>query len=82
MPTVRGEADSIAKPGLTHVGLPCDDLDTTRAELEGRGVAFLTSGIADVAGLRTTWCSDPWGTVIILLEKSVTNRPYWRQFDS
>ena len=47
----------------------CDDIGATRAELETRGVEFLTTGIADVAGLRTTWCRDPWGTVIILLEK-------------
>ena len=47
----------------------CDDLVATRSELEGRGVVFLTTGIADVAGLKTTWCHDPWGTVIILMEK-------------
>ena len=51
----------------------------TRAELEARGVEFLTTGIADVAGLRTTWCRDPWGTVIILLQKSEDARPYWGQ---
>ena len=48
----------------------CDDIDATRTELEARGVEFLTTEIADVAGLRTTWCHDPWGTVIILMEKS------------
>jgi catechol 2,3-dioxygenase-like lactoylglutathione lyase family enzyme len=73
---------SITRPGLTHVGLLCDDLDRTRAELEGRGVEFLTSGVADVAGLRTTWCVDPWGTVIILLEKKSPSLPYWRQFEA
>jgi hypothetical protein len=70
----------IARPGLTHVGLICDDIETTREELEERGVVFLTSGIADVAGLRTTWFRDPWGTVFILLEKDHEDRPYWRQF--
>ena len=60
----------MTKIGITHVGMVCDDIAATRAELEGRGVEFLTSGIADVAGLKTTWCRDPWGTVIILLEKS------------
>jgi catechol 2,3-dioxygenase-like lactoylglutathione lyase family enzyme len=65
--------------GITHVGLVCDDLDATRAQLESRGVRFLTSGIADVAGLKTTWCRDPWGTVLILLEKSRDARPYWGQ---
>ena len=70
----------IVRPGLTHVGLVCDDIDRTRGELEGRGVAFLTSGIADVAGLRTAWFSDPWGTVFILLQKNREDRPYWRQY--
>ena len=60
---------AITRVGITHIGMLCDDIDATRAELEARGVAFLTTGIADVAGLRTTWCHDPWGTVIILMEK-------------
>jgi methylmalonyl-CoA/ethylmalonyl-CoA epimerase len=70
---------SVTKIGLTHVGMVCDDIVATRAELEKRGVEFLTSGVADVAGLKTTWCRDPWGTVIILLEKSEEDRPYWGQ---
>ncbi len=70
---------TVARTGITHVGMLCDDLRATRAELEARGVVFLTSGIADVAGLKTTWCRDPWGTVIILLEKSASDRPYWGQ---
>jgi hypothetical protein len=57
----------------------CDDLTETRARLEVSGVEFLTSGIADVAGLRTTWCRDPWGTVLILMEKRREDRPYWGQ---
>jgi hypothetical protein len=57
----------------------CDDIDTTRANLESKGVTFLTSGIAEVAGLRTTWCHDPWGTVIILMEKRRVGLPYWGQ---
>ena len=70
----------LTQVGITHVGILCDDLAETRATLEGRGVEFLTSGIADVAGLRTTWCRDPWGTVLILLEKRREDRPYWGQF--
>jgi hypothetical protein len=73
------EAPSLTHAGITHVGMVCDDLEATRLELEDRGVVFLTTGIADVAGLRTTWCRDPWGTVIILLEKSDTERAYWSQ---
>ena len=58
----------------------CDDIEATRAELEAGGVQFLTTGIADVAGLRTTWCHDPWGTVIILMEKRDGALSYWGQW--
>jgi catechol 2,3-dioxygenase-like lactoylglutathione lyase family enzyme len=73
------EKPSVTRTGITHIGLVCEDLASTRAQLEQRGITFLTSGIADVAGLRTTWCCDPWGTVIILMEKRRTDRPYWSQ---
>ncbi|HXW35285.1 MAG TPA: VOC family protein [Acidimicrobiales bacterium] len=73
---------SIVDPGLTHVGLVCDDLDATRGDLEERGVKFLTNANAEVAGLRTAWFEDPWGTVFILLEQKDADRPYWRQFGS
>ena len=73
---------SVTTVGITHVGLLCDDIAATRAGLESRGVEFLTSGVADVAGLKTTWCHDPWGTVIIILEKSESDRPYWGQLFS
>jgi catechol 2,3-dioxygenase-like lactoylglutathione lyase family enzyme len=66
--------------GWTHVGLLCDDIDATRSELEGRGVRFLTPGIARVAGLRTTWFADPFGVVFILMEKGDPDRPYYRQW--
>src|SRR5689334_14855234 len=48
----------VTGPGFTHVGLLCDDVAATRRDFEDRGVPFLT-GIADVAGLRTTWFHDP-----------------------
>jgi catechol 2,3-dioxygenase-like lactoylglutathione lyase family enzyme len=70
----------VTRFGITHIGMLCDDLSATRAELESRGVEFLTASIADVAGLRTTWCHDPWGTVIILMEKNNEARPYWGQW--
>jgi catechol 2,3-dioxygenase-like lactoylglutathione lyase family enzyme len=73
---------SVTRPGLTHVGLVCDDIDQTRETLEARGVEFIVSGIADVAGLRTTWFVDPWGTVFILLEKQKEALPYWRQYQA
>jgi predicted enzyme related to lactoylglutathione lyase len=66
--------------GLSHVGLICEDLDATRAELESKGVRFLVSGIADVARVRTTWFVDPWGVVFILVEKSRPERPYFAQW--
>ena len=71
---------SITRVGITHIGMLCDDIDVTRTDLEARGVAFLATGIADVAGLRTTWCHDPWGTVIILMEKREDALPYWGQW--
>jgi catechol 2,3-dioxygenase-like lactoylglutathione lyase family enzyme len=72
-------AGSVTDPGLTHVGLLCDDVAATRRDLEAHDVEFLTAGIADVAGVRTTWFRDPWGVVFILVEKRHADRPYWRQ---
>src|SRR5947207_13490468 len=71
---------AITHAGITHIGLVCDDIEATRAQLEERGVAFLTAGVAKVAGLRTTWFRDPWGAVFILMEKGKPDRPYWRQY--
>ncbi len=71
---------AVTRVGITHIGMLCDDIGATRSELENRGVEFLTAGSADVAGLQTTWCRDPWGTVIILMEKSADARPYWGQW--
>jgi len=70
----------LADPGLTHVGLICEDLDETRKSLEDRGVRFLVDGIADIAGVRAEWFADPWGVVFILVEKSRPDRPYFAQF--
>ena len=73
------ETPAVTRVGITHVGMLCDDVEATRSELERRGVSFLTTGIADLAGHKTTWCHDPWGTIIILLEKRDGGRPYWGQ---
>lgn len=70
---------ALSDHGLSHVGLICEDLDATRAELERKGVRFLVSAIADVARVRTTWFVDPWGVVFILVEKSRPERPYFAQ---
>jgi catechol 2,3-dioxygenase-like lactoylglutathione lyase family enzyme len=75
-----GDVVDITGAGLTHVGLLCDDIDATRAELEAAGVDFVVTGIADVARVRTTWFRDPWGVVFILVEKSRPDRPYWKQY--
>ena len=71
---------TILRHGVTHLGLVCDDLDATRQQLQAAGVEFLTSGVASVAGLRTTWFRDPWATVFILMEKSSPPKPYWHQY--
>ena len=81
-PTVEGGPGGrrpLTDPGLSHVGLLCDDVAETRRRLAARGVNFLTSSVADVAGVRTTWFEDPWGVVFILVEKRRPDRPYWRQ---
>ena len=75
-PRARG----LTEFGLSHVGLICEDIEATRAELEGRGVRFLVDGIAEVAQVRTTWFADPWGVVFILVEKSRPQRPYFAQW--
>jgi catechol 2,3-dioxygenase-like lactoylglutathione lyase family enzyme len=75
----RPAGQALTDPGLTHVGLLCDDVVATRRDLEGRGVTFLTTASAAVAGVRTTWFRDPWGVVFILVEKRRADRPYWRQ---
>jgi catechol 2,3-dioxygenase-like lactoylglutathione lyase family enzyme len=83
-PNARGAVTDapadLTRTGLTHVGLICDDIDATRAELEAAGAQFLVRGVADVARVRTTWFRDPWGIVFILVEKSNPDRPYWRQW--
>ena len=73
-------AAGLADHGLTHVGLICDDLDETRKSLEDKGVVFLADGVADIAGVRTTWFADPWGVVFILVEKGKPGRPYYAQW--
>jgi catechol 2,3-dioxygenase-like lactoylglutathione lyase family enzyme len=73
-------AAALTDHGLTHVALVCDDIDTTRAELEAKGVRFLVRGIADVVRLRTTWFEDPWGVVFLLMEKSRPDRSYFAQW--
>ena len=77
----RRRRPTITRPGFTHVALLCDDVAATRRDLEAKGVRFLVDGIADVAGLRTTWFADPWQNVFILVEKvRRPDRAYYRQY--
>ncbi len=71
---------TITDVGFSHIGLLCDNIAATRAELERQGVQFLTSGIAEIAGLQTTWFKDPYGLVYILMQKSLRAKPYFQQF--
>jgi len=72
---------SVVDHGFTHIALLCDDVAATRADLERKGVRFLVDGVADVAGVRTTWIADPWDNVFILVEKvRRPDQPYYRQF--
>ncbi len=72
---------SVTALGFTHVGLVCDDVVATRADLEAKGVQFLVASVAEVAGLVTTWFTDPWNNVFILVEKvRRPDRPYYRQY--
>jgi catechol 2,3-dioxygenase-like lactoylglutathione lyase family enzyme len=79
--TAPAPAAAVTRLGFTHVGLVCDDVAATRAALETMGVRFLVDGVAEVAGVRTTWFADPWENVFILVEK--VRRPdhaYYRQY--
>jgi len=72
---------SVVDHGFTHIALLCDDVAATRADLEGKGVRFLVAGIAEVAGLRTTWFADPWNNTFILVEKvRKPDQPYYKQY--
>jgi catechol 2,3-dioxygenase-like lactoylglutathione lyase family enzyme len=72
---------SVTRLGFTHIALVCDDIAATRRDLEAKGVRFLVEGIADVAGLKTTWLADPWENVFIVLEKvRRPDRAYYLQF--
>jgi catechol 2,3-dioxygenase-like lactoylglutathione lyase family enzyme len=72
---------AVTQLGFTHVMLLCDDVEATRRALEAKGVEFLVKGVADVAGVRTTWFADPWQNVFILVEKvRHPERAYYRQY--
>jgi catechol 2,3-dioxygenase-like lactoylglutathione lyase family enzyme len=78
---VRPADAAVFDYGFTHVALVCDDVAATAADLEAKGVRFLVDGVAEVAGLRTTWIADPWDNVLILVEKvRRPERPYFKQF--
>ena len=83
VPTDEARTASVTHVGFTHVALLCDDVVSTRAALEAKGVEFIVAGIADVAGVRTTWFKDPWENPFILVEKlRRPANPYFRQYGS
>ncbi|MBA3653706.1 MAG: VOC family protein [Actinobacteria bacterium] len=80
-PVTEADSRRFTDVGISHVGLFCDDITATRQALEDNGVTFLTTGVADIAGLRTAWFTDPWGTVFILVQKRKRpDHPYWQQY--
>jgi catechol 2,3-dioxygenase-like lactoylglutathione lyase family enzyme len=82
-PNAPGAARSetaVVDTGITHIGLVCDDVAGERERLVAAGASALTSGVADVAGLRTAWVRDPFGVIWILLQKRHPERPYWHQY--
>ena len=42
----------VTRVGITHIGMLCDDIGATRAELENRGVEFLTAAMPTWLGCR------------------------------
>lgn len=79
-PSTVPDALDVTRMGVSHIGLICDDIDATRADLEAKGVAFATTKTASVANLKTAWFRDPWGVLFILLEKSKPEKAYYRQW--
>jgi methylmalonyl-CoA/ethylmalonyl-CoA epimerase len=71
---------AITQPGISHIGIVCDDIDDARARIASAGGTFIVSGVAEVARLRTTWFRDPWGVLFILMEKHDQSRAYWLQY--
>lgn len=81
-PNARGAtkaSGTVLDTGITHIGVVCDDVAVERERLVAAGAEALTTDVASVAGLRTTWVRDPFGVVWILLEKGHADRPYWHQ---
>ena len=73
----RAPGAGITDYGVSHIGLVCDDIERTRAEIEAKGVEFFTRGIADIAGHRTSWFNDREGIVSILMQKCAAYSPYF-----
>ena len=69
-----------SRGGITHIGMLCDDISATRTELERTRCRVPHDGYRRCRRAQTTWCHDPWGTVIILMEKRAGAHPYWGQW--
>ena len=73
-------AKALQTAGCRTLGSSATTCSGPGNRLEDKGVRFLVDGIADIAGVRTTWFADPWGVVFILVEKGKPERPYFAQF--
>ena len=54
--------------GAAHVCVQVDDIEAAVAELEGKGVEFLSEPIYHESGIRWAYCRDPDGITAELLE--------------
>jgi predicted enzyme related to lactoylglutathione lyase len=61
--------DGSAKPGSLSIGLGVDDVEASREQLEGRGVAFTGDIVADPP-MRFAFLRDPDGVELYLAEQS------------
>jgi catechol 2,3-dioxygenase-like lactoylglutathione lyase family enzyme len=76
----RPDDDRVPAPqnrlGSMHIGLRVDDIAATKAELEARGVHFLTDvNVVDegtLAGWRWVYFHDPDGITLELVEEAYT----------
>ena len=56
--------------GIEHIGLCVEDVDAARADLQSRGVTFVSDVLIRTPTLRVTFLQGPDGALIELLERS------------
>jgi len=57
-------------PGLRHLAVAVDDLDTVYNRLKGQGVEFQSEPVTN-KGVRTVFFSDPDGNYLHLLQREI-----------